>query len=68
LRRPERVFVLWAGLKGAVPVLLGTFLLLHHVPQAERLYGIVVVVVLFSVLVQGSTVPVVARWTGMRTD
>jgi cell volume regulation protein A len=68
LSGPERVFVLWAGLKGAVPVLLGTFLLLHDVPQAERLYGIVVVVVLFSVLVQGSTVPVVARWTGMRPD
>jgi cell volume regulation protein A len=68
LRGSERVFVLWAGLKGAVPVLLGTFLLVDSVAQAERLYGIVVVVVLFSVLVQGSTVPVVARWTGMRPD
>jgi potassium/hydrogen antiporter len=63
----ERGFVLWAGLKGAVPVLLGTFLLTEHVAHADRLYGIVVVVVMFSVLVQGSTVPLVARWTGVRT-
>ncbi len=57
----ERGFVLWAGLKGAVPILLGGYLLGAPVPEPERLYGIVVVVVAFSVLVQGSTVPLAAR-------
>ncbi|MEP6852563.1 MAG: cation:proton antiporter, partial [bacterium] len=57
----ERTFVLFAGLKGAVPILLGVLLRAAHVPKAERLYGIVVVVVVFSVLVQGSLVPEVAR-------
>jgi len=61
LSRNEKVFVLWAGLKGAVPILLGLFLLTSNVPDAARLYGIVVVVVAFSVLVQGGTVPAVAR-------
>ncbi len=61
LARNERVFVLFAGLKGAVPILLGEFLRAAHVPDAERLYGIVIVVVIFSVLVQGSSVPGVAR-------
>jgi len=61
LRRNERIFILIAGLKGAVPILLGEFLRAAHVPQAERLYGIVVVVVAFSVLVQGSSVPALAR-------
>jgi cell volume regulation protein A len=56
----ERNFVLFAGLKGAVPILLGSFILSAHVPDAERLYGIVVIVVIFSVLVQGSLVPTVA--------
>lgn len=56
----ERRFVLFAGLKGAVPILLGSFILSTEAPGAERLYGIVVVVVLFSVLVQGSLVPAVA--------
>lgn len=61
LDRNEQAFILFAGLKGAVPILLGSFLLSAQVPEAERLYGIVVVVVLFSVLVQGSLVPTVAR-------
>lgn len=61
LQPNERGFILFAGLKGAVPILLGEVLRAAHVPQAERLYGIVVVVVAFSVLVQGGSVPVVAR-------
>jgi cell volume regulation protein A len=61
LKRNEKYFVLFAGLKGAVPILLASFILNAHVPDAQRLYGIVVVVVVFSVLVQGSLVPAVAR-------
>jgi cell volume regulation protein A len=57
----ERNFVLFAGLKGAVPILLGSYLLSAHVPHVARLYGVVVVVVVFSVVVQGSLVPSVAR-------
>ncbi len=61
LQRNERVFIVFAGLKGAVPILLGEFLRAAHIGDAERLYGIVVIVVIFSVLVQGSSVPGIAR-------
>ena len=61
LKSNERNFVLFAGLKGAVPILLGGFLLVARVPGASRLYGIVAVVVVFSVVVQGSLVPTAAR-------
>ncbi|GAC1442957.1 MAG: cation:proton antiporter [Mycobacteriales bacterium] len=61
LDRKERAFVLFAGLKGAVPILLGSFLLAANVPHSQRLYGIVVVVVAFSVLVQGGLVPTAVR-------
>ena len=57
--------MLFAGLKGAVPILLGDLLLTANLPDAERLYGIVVVVVIFSVVVQGSLVPTVARRLGV---
>ncbi|MFN2539074.1 MAG: potassium/proton antiporter [Mycobacteriales bacterium] len=61
LARNETLFVLFAGLKGAVPILLG-FLVLHaDVPSADRLYGVVVVVVMLSVVLQGGLVPTVAR-------
>jgi cell volume regulation protein A len=65
LTRGERVFVLFAGLKGAVPILLGSFLLAADIDQAARLYGIVVVVVAFSVLVQGGLVPTAVRRLGL---
>jgi len=55
----ERAFVLFAGLKGAVPLLLGTLLL--PLPGGDRLYGVVVVVVLVSVLGQGTLVPFAAK-------
>jgi cell volume regulation protein A len=61
LRHGERLFIIWSGLKGAVPILLAAFALLEHANDAERIYGIVFVVVLFSVIVQGSTMPWVAR-------
>ena len=61
LKGNERTFVVFAGLKGAVPILLGSFLLAAHVAGAGRLYGIVAVVVVFSVVVQGSLMPAAAR-------
>ena len=62
LRTGEKAFIAWCGLKGAVPILLGTFLLTSGVEDAGRLYLVIVVVVTFSVIVQGGLVPVVARW------
>ncbi|MGE5133762.1 MAG: cation:proton antiporter [Gemmatimonadota bacterium] len=61
LRRRERVFVLWGGLKGAVPIVLGAFIVQAGTPGAPRIYEIIFVVVTFSVIVQGGTVPALAR-------
>jgi cell volume regulation protein A len=60
LSRPEKAFIAWSGLKGAVPVLLAAFGLLGHVDDGERIYNIVFVVVLVSVVGQGTFVPLVA--------
>ena len=61
LRRGERAFVLWAGLKGVVPILLGTYAVAEAAPDADRIYAVVFVVVLLSVVVQGGLVPTLAR-------
>jgi cell volume regulation protein A len=61
LRLGERAFVLWSGLKGAVPILLGTYVLAEGVAGASRIYGVIFVVVLISVVVQGGLVPVLGR-------
>lgn len=61
LRRGERAFVLAAGLKGAVPILLGMFVLTSGVPGAREIYAIIFIVVLVSVIVQGGLVPAMTR-------
>lgn len=60
LRWAERAFIAWGGLKGAVPILLAAFAVIGGVPKAGSVYGIVFVVVLLSVVGQGTFVPFVA--------
>jgi len=61
LNRREAAFVAWAGLKGAVPMLLGVLAVSGGVPDAPRLLAIVFVVVVASIVVQGGALPWVAR-------
>lgn len=65
LHRGEKLFVIWGGLKGAVPILLGALAVLEGVDEAGRIYGIVFVVVLFSVIVQGASIPYTAKRLGV---
>lgn len=60
LRWGERAFILLAGLKGAVPILLGMFILSAGPDDASRIYSIIFIVVLTSVIVQGTLVPYLA--------
>jgi cell volume regulation protein A len=57
----ERVFFLWTGLKGAVPILLGTAIAESGTPGGGRAYQLIFVIVGFSVTVQGGLVPALAR-------
>jgi cell volume regulation protein A len=65
LRRGERLFVMWGGLKGAVPILLAAFAIADDVPHAQALYELVFVVVLASVVVQGGTIQLAASKLGI---
>jgi cell volume regulation protein A len=66
LRTGEKLFIAWSGLRGAVPILLAAFAILAEVDDARRIYEIVFVVVTFSVIVQGATIPFVASRFGVR--
>jgi cell volume regulation protein A len=58
----EKTMVSWVGLRGAVPIILATFPLLAGLPKAETIFNIVFFIVLTSVLLQGTSIPPVARW------
>ena len=61
----EKLFVSWVGLRGAVPIVLATFPLLAGLSRASLLFDLVFFVVFASVLLQGASVPFVARWLGV---
>jgi cell volume regulation protein A len=61
----ELAMVSWAGLRGAVPIVLATFPLLAGVPSAGLIFNVVFFIVLISVLLQGLTIAQVARWLGL---
>ncbi|MFB9991325.1 potassium/proton antiporter [Deinococcus oregonensis] len=58
----HKTMVAWVGLRGAVPVVLATFPLLAGVPGAQILFDVSFFLVLVSILVQGTSLPFVARW------
>ncbi|MBO0813049.1 MAG: cation:proton antiporter, partial [Microlunatus sp.] len=65
LSRGERAFILFSGLKGAVPILLGLFILDTGRPETELVFAVIFVVVVISVVLQGSLVPFLARRFGV---
>lgn len=64
----ERLVLGWAGLKGAVPVVLATFPLIERVPDSLQFFNIVFFVVLLSTLLQGSTFEALARRLALTTN
>jgi potassium/hydrogen antiporter len=61
----EQAFMSWAGLRGAVPIVLATIPLSSGVLGAQRLFDVVFVLVVVYTAVQGSTLPPAARWLGV---
>jgi potassium/hydrogen antiporter len=61
MRWAEQLFTSWAGLRGAVPIVLATIPLTAHVPGSERFFDIVFVLVVVFTLVQGTTLAPLAR-------
>jgi cell volume regulation protein A len=65
LRPGERLFVMLGGLKGAVPILLAALAVIASVDRPDYLYGVVYVVVLLSVVIQGTSMPAMASRLGI---
>jgi cell volume regulation protein A len=63
----QQLFISWAGLRGAVPIVLATFPLTAQVPGATFVFDIVFVLVVVFTVVQGWSLPWVARRLGIAT-
>jgi potassium/hydrogen antiporter len=57
----EKLFISWAGLRGAVPIILATFAVTSNVPGSGVIFHVIFFSVIVSVLMQGSSIPLAAR-------
>lgn len=58
----KKLFISWVGLRGAAPIVFATFPLLAGISHADTIFNIVFFISVTSVVLQGSTLPIVARW------
>lgn len=63
LRR--RFYISWVGLRGAVPIVFATYPLLAGIEKADMIFNIVFFISVTSVLIQGTSLPIVAKWLGV---
>jgi potassium/hydrogen antiporter len=61
----DKTFISWVGLRGAVPIIFAIMTLSEGVPQARLIFNIVFFCTLVSLVVQGTTLPLMARWLGV---
>lgn len=67
--RPREIaYIGWAGLRGAVPIILATYPVLAGAPAAHRIFDIVFFVVVVSAIVPGATAVPLARWLGLESS
>ena len=64
----DRLFVSWVGLRGAVPIIFAITCRAAGVPHSDVMFNIVFLCTLVSLVVQGTTLPLMARWLGVSEE
>lgn len=65
LDRKAKTFIAWAGLRGSVPIVLATYPAAAGLQLGNEIFNLVFFAVILSILVQGSTLGLVAKWLGL---
>lgn len=61
----RRLYISWVGLRGAVPIVFATYPLLAGIEKANMIFNIVFFISVTSVLIQGTSLPIVAKWLNL---
>ncbi|MFB9052284.1 potassium/proton antiporter [Formosa undariae] len=62
MRMRRRFYISWVGLRGAVPIVFATYPLLAGIEKANMIFNIVFFISVTSILIQGTTLSVFAKW------
>jgi cell volume regulation protein A len=63
----NKLFISWAGLRGAVPIILATYPIAAGMETGHEVFNLVFFAVILSVAVQGSTIGLMAKWLNLST-
>lgn len=58
----RRFYISWVGLRGSVPIVFATYPLLAGIDKADMIFNIVFFIAITSILIQGTSLPIVAKW------
>ncbi|HNT50131.1 MAG TPA: potassium/proton antiporter [Cyclobacteriaceae bacterium] len=61
----DKTYISWVGLRGAVPIIFAIYPLVENVPHARLIFNIVFFCTLVSLVVQGTSLPLFARWLNL---
>jgi cell volume regulation protein A len=61
----DKAYISWVGLRGAVPIIFAILPLAANVPGSRTVFNIVFVITIVSLLYQGTSLPIVAKWLGL---
>jgi len=62
----KKIFVSWVGLRGAAPIVFATYPLIAKLSSAEIIFNLVFFISVSSVVLQGSTLSLMAKWLRVR--
>ena len=62
MRLKQKLYISWVGLRGAVPIVFATYPLIAGIDKADMIFNIVFFISLSSILLQGTTLSIVAKW------
>lgn len=58
----SKLYLSWAGLRGAVPIVFATYPLLAGIDKANMIFNLVFFIAVTSVIIQGTTLNIFAKW------
>lgn len=64
----DKTFLSWVGLRGAVPIVFAILCRASEVPHGHEIFNIVFICTLVSLILQGTTITMVARWLGLAEE
>ncbi|WP_432670004.1 potassium/proton antiporter [Flavobacterium sp. SM2513] len=65
MKLKRRIYISWVGLRGAAPIVFATYPLLAGIDKANMIFNIVFFISVTSILIQGTTLSVVAKWLNL---